>query len=65
MEVVYKLWEGSWEDNAVSRDIFQRLGWSFSDGRWRGPPAAAMPNHVTVVDEIQPALQPTMASSSQ
>jgi len=53
------------KNNAVSRDIFQRLGWSFSDGRWRGPPAAAMPNHVTVVDEIQPALQPTMASSSQ
>jgi hypothetical protein len=52
-------------NNAVSRDIFQRLGWSLSDGRWRGIPSTAMPTHVTVVDEVAAAIQPTMASSSQ
>jgi FkbH-like protein len=60
--------EGSVQEttnNAVSRDIFQRLGWSLSDGRWRGIPSTAMPTHVTVVDEVAAAIQPTMASSSQ
>jgi FkbH-like protein len=46
------------KNNAVSRDIFQRLGWRLVDGRWVGKPFAAMPFHVTLH-------QLTMASSSQ
>jgi FkbH-like protein len=45
------------KNNAVSRDIFQRLGWALIDGRWTGPPVTPMPSHLTA--------QVAMASSSQ
>lgn len=53
------------KNNAVSRDIFQRLGWGLSEGRWQGSGSIAMPSHVTVVAQIEIPVQPTMASSSQ
>jgi FkbH-like protein len=37
------------DSNAVSRDLFKRIGWSESDGRWRGRAPTAMPPHVTVL----------------
>jgi predicted enzyme involved in methoxymalonyl-ACP biosynthesis len=35
------------ESNAVSRDIFRRIGWSQTDGHWRGGAPAALPPHIT------------------
>jgi FkbH-like protein len=52
-------------NNAVSRDIFQRLGWSLVEGRWLGPPAVPMPSHVTLLESADRPPQLTMASSSQ
>ena len=34
--------------NAISRDIFQRLGWSESDGLWRGAAPAILAPHIVL-----------------
>ena len=47
--------EGSVKDtaaNAIVRDLFQRIGWSNVDGRWRGGALIPMPAHVALVDAI-------------
>jgi FkbH-like protein len=51
------------KNNAVSRDVFLRLGWSEAEGGWRGPAPGILPAHVSLV-EPAPG-QPTSASSSQ
>jgi hypothetical protein len=40
------------ESNAVSRDIFQRIGWTGLDGRWRGGAPTTLPPHITLVEAL-------------